>query len=1135
MECLRCQHENRLGRRFCAECGGPLAPTCPACHSQNEPGEKFCGECGTEIGGLGVRGLAVRGHAESPTRNNLTTDTLAPRAHTPKHLAEKILKSRSALEGERKQVTVLFADVQGSMELAERMDPEEWSQIMQRFFGILSEGVERFEGFVDKFTGDGIMALFGAPIAHEDHAQRACFAALHLRDALKTYSDELRLTRGLDFAVRVGINTGDVVVGTIGDDLRMDYTAQGHTVGLAQRMEQMAAAQSICIGEATAYLVSGYLALRDLGTATVKGASSPIRVFGLVGPGPHRTRLEVARSRGLTRFVGRDMDLQALEAALAQACAGNGQVVGVAAEAGTGKSRLCFEFVQRCRTRGISINEGHCPAHGKTVPYLPVLEMLRDIFEIGDRDSDHESRRKIAGELRSLDASFEELLPLVFDFLGVPDPERPASQLSPEARQRQLIAFMRHLTEARSRRAPRVLLVDDVHWIDPASDAFFAQAIEAANATRTLWLVNFRPEYHADWMGRSFYRQLRLLPLGPDAIAELVADLLGRDPSLAGLAEKIYERTRGNPFFVEEVVLSLVEDGALQGRRGAYRLAGPIAALGIPGTVQAVLAARVDRLPDREKALLQTASVIGKELPEPVLRRVAGLPEPDLASALAALVRAEFLFERALYPEAEYAFRHPLTHQVTYESQLATQRSRTHSSVARAVEEVDADRLDERAALLAYHWEEAGDAAMAARWHARAARRLFLDSLAEALRHWSRVWVLLAGAQDSQDVAIRLEAAGEILFLGEAIGFEDQTARAILTEGLNLAAREGDLRSRALLLINFAAGHVTGLGELSGGEDELEEAFALAMQGADPELRFRVHEAKIDFLQFSGRLPEAAALGDDYVRLACALQPATIARVIPAAWAIGRRAMVWTEMGRLDAAADSMRECAKGLRESGSIVYQAYAEAVWAENRMLAGDTDGARSHARRAVELADKVGGSLARVYARDRLGSVLVHAGEWHAAEAELGLALDLARQARSWLLGEASILAHLAEARLGAGDAEQAHRTALEAIQAGRRRQTPVWEAQAHLALARVLLVRFGANAQNEIESALGECGALVERTEARVYEPHIHEVRADRFRLLDDVGSRLAELREAHRLFTEMGATGHAERVAKELGG
>jgi class 3 adenylate cyclase/tetratricopeptide (TPR) repeat protein len=1089
---------------------------CSRCGYSNPAGQKFCNGCGKSL----------EESALTPGRD--------PRVYTPKHLADEILRSRSALEGERKQVTVLFADVKGSMELAGQLDPEQWHGIMDRFFHILAEGVHRFEGTVNQYTGDGIMGLFGAPIAHEDHAQRACYAALHLRDTLRTYSDELRVARGLDFAVRIGLNTGEVVVGKIGDDLRMDYTAQGFTVGLAQRMEQMAAAHSICVSEATARLAGGYVELRGLGSATVKGVGHAIPVFELVGVGRHRTRLDVARSRGLTRFVGRDTDLETLDAALEQARAGSGQVVGVVAEAGAGKSRLCFEFVERCRRRGISVNEGHCAAHGKTVPHLPVFELLRGIFDIDDRDGEHDARRKIAGELLLLDATFQELLPLVFDFLGVPDPARPAPSMSPDARQRQLIAFVRHLTQARSQRELRLLHIDDAHWIDAASDAFLAQLVEAAGGTRTLLLVNFRPEYHADWMNRSHYRQLPLLPLGYEATEELLADMLGRHPSLAGLPERIHERTRGNPFFIEEVALSLVEKGGLEGTRGAYRLVMPVERLEIPDAVQAVLAARIDRLPEREKQLLQTASVIGKELPESVLRRVAEVREAELASALAALVQGEFLIERALYPEPEFAFKHPLTHEVAYQSQLAGRRARTHAAVAGAIEEVDNKRLDERAALLAHHWERAGDAKLAARWHARAARWCGLGNVAEALRHWSQVWALPVGAQESEDaVALRVEAAIELLWSGVFMGIEDQKARAILTEGLELAARGGDLRSRVLLLLCFASIHGT-LGQLAEGMDELQEAFELGTQSEDPELRFTVHEEMVDRLQFTGRLPAAAALGDAYVELGRALAPDTIVRRLPVAWSIARRAWVWLEMGRLDAAADSLRECDVRLRGRGQTEPEAQTVILFARHRVFVGDGPAAVSFAKRAADVAESTGSNLTRVWAHEYLGVALALNGEWRAAVEQLELALGIARETRAWLTLEAEILAYLAEALLGAGDAVRARRTAEEAIATARRRGTPVWEAQAQLVLARVLLARLGAQARDAIESALGSCLSLIEQTEARVYEPHVHEVRAELARLLGDEAAHDRELREAHRLFSAMGATGHAERMAGQLG-
>ncbi len=692
-----------------------------------------------ELNGDPSSSVASATMAGAPVSPSLrTTNNLSPRAYTPKHLADKILQSKSALEGERKQVTVLFADVKGSMELAEQLDPEEWHTILDRFFQILTEGVHRFEGTVNQYTGDGIMALFGAPIAHEDHAQRACYAALHLRDRLRAYADELRLDPGVNFSFRLGLNSGEVIVGKIGDDLRMDYTAQGHTVGLAQRMEQLAPADGIALSQHTQKHVDGYFAARSLGPLQVKGSRQPVGVFVLEGVGSHRTRLDTSRARGLSRFVGRRSEMEALGLALARSLEGTGRVAAVIGEAGVGKSRLCAEFVESCRARGLVVYEAHCPAHGKTIPYLPLLELLRNLFGITDQDGPREARPKIAGELALLDDAFADDRALVLDFLGVGDPKAPPLQLEPAVRQRRLFTFLRRLIQLRTEAEPIVLLVDDLHWIDPGSDLFLAQIVEAVSATRTLLLVNFRPEYQADWTRKSWVLQLPMAPLGAEALADLVRDWVGSSPSVAGLPALVGARSGGNPFFAEEIVLSLLDTGRLVGVRGAYELATAIDALQVPATVQSLLAARIDRLGAREKLLLYTAAVIGKEFLRPLLEAVIEIRGDDLETALTALLATELVRERALYPVAEYAFKHPLTHEVALGAQLVSARRARHASVAEAIAAAHAERLDEHAGLLAHHWTEAGDALRAATWHVRAARWVRASDLAASRRHWSQ-------------------------------------------------------------------------------------------------------------------------------------------------------------------------------------------------------------------------------------------------------------------------------------------------------------------------------------------------------------------------------------------------------------
>jgi AAA ATPase domain/Adenylate and Guanylate cyclase catalytic domain len=445
------------------------------------------------------------------------------------------------------------------------------------------------------------------------YASRACYAALALQEGLRRYANELRLEKGISFSVRMGLNSGQVVVGKIGDDLRMDYTALGHTASLAARMEQIAEPGKAYLTEDTAKLVTGLFQLHDLGLLEVKGAHDPLRVYELERIGQLRTKLEVSRTRGFSRFVGREREMTALEDALERAIAGNAQVVGVVAEPGVGKNRLCYEFLERCRARGVPTFETHGIPHGKSIPFLPMLDYTRIFFGIADQDSAEAARRKIAGALLLLDESFREALPMMFEFLGVPDPDLPSPRMDPEARQRQLYTVIKRVTQLRGQRAPAVTLFEDLHWFDGGSEALLEQLVEALPGTRFLRVVTFRPEYHARWMKKSYYQQLPLLPLGPEAIAELLADLLGTDPSLEGLGELIREPTSGNPFFVEEVVQSLAEGGNLVGSKGAYRLVKPIGGISIPPTVQAVLAARIDRLPEREKRVLQTASVIGKK------------------------------------------------------------------------------------------------------------------------------------------------------------------------------------------------------------------------------------------------------------------------------------------------------------------------------------------------------------------------------------------------------------------------------------------------------------------------------------------------------------------------------------------
>ena len=1119
MRCPSCHHDNRSDRRFCTQCGTKLAMGCPSCGAPIEVGEKFCGGCGAA--------LTIGGRTTTPSP-----------AHAPL-LAEKIRQAKATVEGERKQVTVLFADVKGSMELAEQLDPEAWSQIMQRFFRILCDGIERFEGFVDKFTGDGGMALFGAPIAHEDHAQRACYAALHLRDAARTYASEVRAQHGMPFAVRIGLNSGEVVVGRIGDDLRMEFTAQGHVVGLAQRMEALAESGHICLSEHTARLVEGYFQLQDLGRITVKGVSEPVGLFDLEAVGSFRTRFDRSRARGLSAFVGRDREMAALDAALERARSGSGQVVGVVAEAGTGKSRLCAEFVERCRARGIPILEGRGVAHGKAIPMLPMLEMWRAFYEIADGDGPETTRAKIAGRLLLMDESFREVLPFVFDLFGVPDPANPSPAIDPEQRQKRIHGVLKRILHDPAYGGLRVILLEDLHWFDGASDAYLETTVESVPATRDLLLVTFRPEYQARWMQRSYYQQLPLQPLDPEAIRALLRDQLGEDPSVAALPEIIHARTKGNPFFIEEVVQSLVEGGQLAGGRGAYRLATPVEALQVPASVQAVLSSRIDRLPEREKQVLQTAAVIGKTFDEALLGRVmasvTAIDETALGAALSALAAAEFLYEAALYPQLEYSFKHPLTQEVAQRSQLRERRVRVHAAVAQALEEAGGN-LDERAAEIAQHWAEAGAAGNAARWHRRAAEWAGLSDPRESLRHWRRVRELAPGVEDaSERTNLALHACDQILSLGWRMGGSEEEAAAVFAEGRALVESLGDRPALALLVGRYGLMRFSVAG--SGGDYARygEEAALLARECGDPTLRaaigtfpayghFHAGEGRAA-LEWSARVLEEVGsdnvLGKEFVGYS------------PRAGALHVRAQALMFLGRLTEAWNQVRAAERVAEESRELEVFTWMQVTRAMLEYTCGRPESGLEHGRRSLEIAEKLDNEASRMAAYAALGLANLVEGQPAAARDALRESATIARDRRVVRALLPLVLAGLAEAHLALGEPTEAVATAREGIDLGSAGGCLYNEALAQLALAAALLATDCVVPRAEIESALERAEHLVASIEGSALSPRILELRGRLAAAVGDAPSSDRTLREALDLYRAIGATGHAERLAREL--
>jgi class 3 adenylate cyclase/tetratricopeptide (TPR) repeat protein len=1105
---------------------------CSACGRENRERARFCDECGSAL----ATAPAASAHPRARS----------PRDYTPRHLAERILTTRGSIEGERKLVTVLFADVQRSLELAARVDPEVWHRILDRFFQILAQEVHRTEGTINQYTGDGVMALFGAPIAHEDHALRACHAALALAAELRGFAQALRREHGLDWSVRMGIHSGEVVVGKIGDELRMDYTAQGQSVGLAARLQQVAEGGRIYLSEATAKQVEGYFRLEDLGEFRLKGLPGPTRVFELVGRGPLRTRLDAARARGLSRFVGRERELLELESALARAARGRGELVAVVGDAGAGKSRLCLEFLERCRARGLRALEARGVSHGRSLAFLPFAELARAACGVREGDDRREARQKVAGALVLLDRGFEPALARLLEFLDVAEAPRPGRTPDAEGREGELARVLERLLLDAGGAEPAVILLEDLHWLDPSSEALLARLAAALPATRTLLLVNHRPGYAAPWARGPGRSEIALRALGPEAEQALLEELVGSDPSLGRLCRHIRERAAGNPFFLEEIVRSLAESGALAGERGSYRLAAPIERIEIPASVQALLAARIDRLDEDAKLLLQCAAVIGERSDAALVARVAALPDAARRGALEALLAAELLVEARTPPDGELRFRHSLTREVAYRSQLEVTRARLHAEVARALEARDGDRTVARAALLAHHWEGAGDLPRAALWQRRAAEATGFVDVPGALQHWAELRRLAAQLPDGAEArALRLLACHR--FLDNAVrGGRISVAEAtkLFEEGDALARACADVGARVRLHESLAT-RLAQAGDLEGQRRQLEAAARLAEGVPDAELRLLVLQRSFVARFHHGDFERALALADEGIALA--ERDPTVGGSDPDRYRLGNlllaRANALEHLGHLDAceaALERFRTLGGAERRPTDWSRNVHIHArVRATVALARGDAAAGLRAALDFVALAERTGSPWAEIVSLFTLGRAELLAGRPQAAREPLERSLAAARERGLALESEGEQLAALAEAHAGSGDAGRARATAEEAVAASRRLGTRFREVHAHAALARAHLAAWAgtvppdASAAERIAAELDLADALVAATGGALARPELLCLRAELAERCGDAAARGAALREAQRLALAMGARGQAERIAARL--
>ncbi len=789
MRCPACLFENRDLAQFCLQCGTKLGKTCLHCHRTVLPQAKYCDQCGFEL----------------VTEEQFSAvDYAQPRSYTPKFLAEKIINHRGTVEGERKLITVLFADVVNYTAISEKLDPEEVHRLMDRCFKLLMDEIHEYEGTITQFSGDGIMALFGAPIAHEDHARRACHAALSIQEAMKLFSNEVRAEWNVDFSMRVGLNSGLVIVASIGDDLHMDYTALGDTINLASRMESMAPAGSILVSKYTQRAARDFFTFKSRGKLAVKGRSQPIEAFELIGTGAVNTRLAAAAVRGLTKFVGRERELGGLSRALEKVESGVGQVIGLVGEAGVGKSRLVLEFRRMLEGRPYLCLEGHCLHFGSTMAYLPILDMLKSYFSITGQMKEAAIKGQIQERIEGLDSHFSHIRPPIHELLSLPVEDDSYLRLEPRQRRERTFEALRDLFIRLSQEAPVILVVEDLHWVDKTSEDFLTYFIGWLANTRILLILLYRPDYTHPWVNRSYYMRLGLDELPMAARNQLLESLLAGAPVTGGLRDFIISRAGGNPLFVEELTSALQEKGYINRTDDGYALAKKNSEIEVPDTVQGIIAARIDRLDEDLKRTMQVASVIGREFSLSILESIVIDKEHSqgrLKEDLQELQGLEFVYEESLFPELKYVFKHALVQDVAYNTLLLQRRREIHGKIGQAIETLYPERLEEFYEMLAYHYARSERSGLAYTYlklsGIKAARN---SALWESFRFYQEALDLLKRQPESEatrkeGVEIRLLMVSPMLSLGFPEGSLD-----ILTQGEKLCRELGETKCLTTLL-----------------------------------------------------------------------------------------------------------------------------------------------------------------------------------------------------------------------------------------------------------------------------------------------------------------------------------------------
>ena len=1056
MQCPQCQFENIDGAKFCNECGGNLEISCSTCGKPNPPGSKFCNECGNELKKL---------QAVAPV------DFTKPQSYTPKHLADKILTARSSIEGERKLVTVLFADVANYTSMTEKLDPEEVHQIMDGCFKILMDEIHKYEGTINQFTGDGVMTLFGAPVAHEDHAQRACYAALSIRKAINDYGEKVKKEFGAEFRMRIGINSGPVVVGSIGDDLRMDYTAVGDTTNMAARMEGEANPGCILVTKNTHKITKDFFEFKSTGMVEVKGKEELQESYELTKSGEIETRIKASVVKGLTKFVGRTNSMAALKEPYEKMLSGSGQVIGVVGDAGVGKSRLLLEFISQLPHDGVTYLEGRCLHYGQSIIYMPILEMLKSYFNIKEGDQEFIINNKIKEKISTLDEKLTNVIPPFQDLLSLKVEDEVYFNLESKQKREGIFEALRDLFVRASQEIPLVLVVEDLHWIDKTSEEFLNYLIGRLAGSKILLILLYRPEYTYQWGSKSYFNRIGLDHLTIKSSAELVQAILDGGEVVTELQELILSRSAGNPLFMEEFTNTLLENGSIQKRNELYVLTKKYSDIEIPDSIQGIIAARMDRLEENLKHTMQVASVIGRDFSFKVLQSITGIKK-EIKSHLLNLQDLEFIYEKNRFPELEYIFKHALTQEVVYNSLLIKRRKEIHEKIGNAMEELYKDRLDEFFEMLAYHYAKSDNLEKAYQYLKLSGNKATQSHANwEAIRFYQEAIDALGrmpstNSKKREGLQVRVSLAMPAMFLSYP---EDSID--VLKVGVKLAREVGDVRSLAKLDGTLAHAYAIK-GESILSIKHAEKCFEGAQKIQDLDLMAPVARDLTSAYMFAGKLSTAVPIFSKVIPL--------IEKANKRSESFGRPASVYTFlcglagfiMGFLGSFNEAEDLCEKALvnaLQNNDIYELAYSEFSYGIAAMQKGDGRSTVEHLQKCVVYLEKSQMTTLMDPALASLGLGYIHQGDLEKARKFADRAVVAACQP-----GAASGNALLTQSTLAMvygelGNLEKAHSCATEAVLLSEERMVGAWEGLTHLALGSVL-ARIGKERYEEAEECI-----------------------------------------------------------------